>query len=169
MDVSTAVWNRVKETADRFFRGMTNDAVQAALAAFDWMLEQRRQGRRVIAVEADALPDRYAEPVLPGVDEALGSGAWTWLVERPHPWRRQLWIKGRRMRAGSVVADLEANRWTPEETARQFDLPLDAVLEARRYADANRELIEAEAIEERGRVQRMITSHPPERVRAHPR
>lgn len=166
VDVTDAVWTRVKQTADRLFRGAISDAVMAALTAFDWMLEQKREGKRVIAVEPDALPQRYSEAVLPGVDEALRNERWTWLVERPHPWRRQLWIKGRRIRAAEIVGDLDANGWTPEEAARQFDLPVDAVLEAQRYVEADRELIDAEMIEEQRIAQQAATAHPPDAVHA---
>src|SRR5256712_10602556 len=130
VDVPESGGRRIRRTADRFFRGVTNEAVLAALSAFNWMLEQKRQGRHVISVEADALPERFSEAVLPGVDEALGNEDWTWLVRRPHPWRRQLSLKGRRITAGQLADQMGANHWTPEETARQFDLPVEAVLEA---------------------------------------
>lgn len=169
VDVSEAVGGRVRQIANRFFRGVTNDAVLAALAAFGWMIEQKQQGRRVIAVDTEALPERYSEPVLPGIDEAIANERWTWLVEQPHPWRRQLWIKGRRMRAAEVVGHMKGNGWTAEETARQFDLPVEAVLESQRYVEANSELIEAETMEEQRVAQRAATLHPPETVRATPR
>lgn len=169
IDVSQAMWTRVKETADRFFRGVTNDAVLAALAAFNWMLEQRRQGKRVIAVDPDVLPARYSEPVLPGVDEAFGDQRWTWLIEQPHPWRRQLWIKGRHVKAGQLVGQMNGNAWTPEETARQLDLPVDAVREAERYVEANRDLVEAEAIEEERAARRLANARPPDVAGAPPR
>lgn len=166
MDVSDAMGAAVKRTADRFFRGAVSDAVAAAFTAFTWMLDQKRQGRKVIAVDPHAMPDQYAEAVLPGVEEALGNERWTWLIERPHAWRRQLWVKGRRMRAAQLAESMEANRWTADETARQFDLPIDAVLEAQRYVEADRELIEAETIEEQRIARATATSHPPEVARA---
>lgn len=169
VDVSEAVGTSVKRMADRFFRGAVSDAVVAAFTAFSWMLDQKQQGRRVVAVEPDALPERYSEALLPGVDEALANDRWTWLIEQPHPWRRQLWIKGRRMRAAQMVGHMNGNGWSAEVTARQFDLPVDAVLEAQRYVDGNRELIEAETIEERRIAQRMATAHPPEVAGAAPR
>jgi len=164
VDVSDAMGAAVKRTADRFFRGAVSDAVAAAFSAFTWMLDQKQQGRKVIAVEPDALPAQYAEAVLPGVEEALANDHWTWLVERPHPWRRQLWIKGRRMRAAQLVERMDANRWTADETARQFELPVDSVLEAERYVEANRALIDAETIEEQRIVRAMTTAHPPAEV-----
>ena len=169
VDVSDAVRISVKRTADRFFRGAVSEAVVAAFTAFSWMLDQKQQGRRVVAVEPDAMPERYTEALLPGVDEALGNARWTWLIEQPHPWRRQLWIKGRRMRAAQLVGHLNGNGWSAEETARQFDLPVEAVLEAQRYVDGNQQLIDAETIEEQRIAQRMATAHPPEVVSAVPR
>lgn len=168
VDVTDAVSTGVKQNADRFFRGVTNDAVMAALTAFGWILEQKRQGKRVIAVDPDALPERYSEVVLPGVDEALAEQRWTWLIEQPHPWRRQLWIKGRHMTAGQLVGHMNGNGWTAEDTARQFDLPVDVVLEAQRYVEANAALVAAEAIEEERAARRMATAHPPEVVGAAP-
>jgi len=44
--------------------------------------------------------------------------------------------------------------WAPEETAHQFDLPLEAVIEAVRYAGNARELIAAEEAENRIVAQR---------------
>ncbi|OGN82673.1 MAG: hypothetical protein A3G84_03280 [Chloroflexi bacterium RIFCSPLOWO2_12_FULL_71_12] len=167
--MSEAMGTRVKQTADRFFRGAVSDAVAAAFSAFTWMLDQKRQGRRVIAVEPDAVPERYSEAVLPGIDEALSSNRWTWLVERPHAWQRQLWIKGRRMRASELVGHMNGNGWSADETARQFDLPVEAVLEAQRYVETDRELIDAETIEEQRIAFTMATAHPPEVASAAPR
>lgn len=169
VDVSDAVSTSVKRTADRFFRGAVSDAVVAAFTAFSWMLDQKQQGKRVVAVEPDAMPERYTEASLPGVDEALAHARWTWLIEQPHPWRRQLWIKGSRMRAAQLVGHLNGNDWSAEETARQFDLPVEAVLEAQRYVDDNQQLIDAETIEERRIAERIATAHPPEVLSAAPR
>ncbi|MGH2378992.1 MAG: hypothetical protein ACRDGT_11015 [Candidatus Limnocylindria bacterium] len=166
VDVSEAMSAAVKRTADRFFRGAVSDVIAAAFSAFTWMLDQKRQGRKVISVEPDAMPERYSEAVLPGIEEALANERWTWLIERPHAWRRQLWIKGRRMRAAQLVGHMNANDWSSEETARQFDLPVEAVLEAQRYVDGERELIDAETIEEQRIARAMATAHPPEVDRA---
>lgn len=169
IDVSETTSVSVKQTADRFFRGTISDAVAAAVAAFTWMLDQKRQGRKVIAVDADALPERYAEAQLPGLDDAVFNDRWSWLVERPHPWRRQLWVKGRRMRAAQVAERTAANDWTADEAARQLELPVDAVLEAQRYVEANRALIDAETIEQQRIARAAATAHPPEVAPAAPR
>jgi uncharacterized protein (DUF433 family) len=89
------------------------------------------------------MPARFEEPVLPGVEEQL-TNDWQWLVARPHPWRRQLWLKGRRVTAGDLARTIETEGWTPDRASAEFDLPLDAVLEAQRYAATNRALVIAE-------------------------
>jgi uncharacterized protein (DUF433 family) len=108
-----------------------------------WVIEAKRGGKRVIAVRRDRIPDQFEEPVLTGIEEQLLTDP-TWLVERPHRWRRQAWIKGRRMTAGDLARTIEIEAWSPERAASEFDLPLDAILEAQRYFAANRELVLAE-------------------------
>ena len=77
---------------------------------------------------------------------------WQFLVARPHPWRRQLSIKGRNLTVGQLVSNLRANRLTEEQAGEEFDLPLSAIREALDYYRENRALIELEAAEERRRL-----------------
>jgi uncharacterized protein (DUF433 family) len=72
-----------------------------------------------------------------------------YLVSRPHPWRKQLFIKGRNMTVANLIYSIRTNKLTPEEAAQDFDLPLAAVEEAMQYYALNRELIEIEALEEK--------------------
>ncbi len=81
------------------------------------------------------------------------SNTWRWLVSRPHPWRRQLWVKGRKLLASQVWAEMRANQLTLEQAAEDFDLPSEAVEEILRYCEANAALIALEADEERRRLQ----------------
>jgi len=151
-DVPEATDARVRETARVFYRGVVSDAVTTALETFQWVIDARSRGKRVIATDADSLPPTYEEPVIAGL-EGLGQD-WTWLVRRDHPWRRQLWVKGRNITAGDLARTASIEGWSPEETARQFDLPLEAVIEALRYAENARELIAAEEAENRIAAQR---------------
>ncbi|MFD2376384.1 hypothetical protein ACFSTJ_01515 [Ottowia pentelensis] len=73
-------------------------------------------------------------------------------MQRPHPWRRQLWIKGRKLQASAVWLDGQANGLSAAEAAENWNLPLPAVEEALAYSEAHRALIEAEADEERQRL-----------------
>ena len=80
------------------------------------------------------------------------SSEWQFLVQRPHPWRKQLYIKGTRTLASTIWGDLIANGMTPADIAEDRDVPLEAVLEAVRYCEQNRALIESEAAEEKYRL-----------------
>jgi uncharacterized protein (DUF433 family) len=157
-DVPERTQARVRETAGRYYRGVVSDAVTTALETFQWVVDARSRGKRVIATDAERLPESYEELVIAGLD-SVGSGEWTWLVKREHPWRRQLWIKGRNMTAGSVASTVVTNGWSPERMADEFDLPIDAVVEALRYAERARELIEAEEAENRIVANRYEPSH----------
>jgi uncharacterized protein (DUF433 family) len=75
------------------------------------------------------------------------------LVPSTHSWRQQLYVKGRNQTVGQLVAILQAEGWTPEEAAENFELPVVAICEALDYYHQHRELIEAEAAEERRRLE----------------
>jgi uncharacterized protein (DUF433 family) len=79
----------------------------------------------------------------------VGTGGWQYLVARAHPWRRQLYLKGRDMTVRQLVGTVKANKLTPEEAAEDLELPVEAVREALRYAEENEELLELEAAYER--------------------
>ncbi len=74
---------------------------------------------------------------------------WRYLEVRPHPWRRQLYVKGRRLRAFSVWSDMISNQLTAEEIAQSRELPLEAVRECIRYCEENRSLLEDECDQEK--------------------
>lgn len=160
-DVPERTQARVRDTAGRYYRGVVSDAVTTALETFQWVVDARSRGKRVIATDADLLPESYEELVIAGLD-SVGSGEWTWLVRREHPWRRQLWIKGRNMTAGSVASSAASNGWSPERTAHEFELPIEAVVEALRYAQTAKELIDAEEAENRLVAKRYEPSTAPE-------
>src|SRR5436305_8886530 len=67
------------------------------------------------------------------------------LEPRPGSNYRQLFLKGRRIRAAVVDEAVHGpDPRTPEEFARDFQVPLEAVLEALDYVARNRPLIEQE-------------------------
>ena len=74
---------------------------------------------------------------------------WQYLEKRPHSWRQQLYIKGRRLTAFGIWMDMMTNRDTLEETAENWNLPLEAVREVIAYCESDRELLNAEAEAER--------------------
>jgi uncharacterized protein (DUF433 family) len=74
---------------------------------------------------------------------------WRYLMSRSHPWRRQLYIKGRNMTVGQLASTVFANKLTPEQASEDLDLPVEAIREALRYYEENKGLIQMEAAEER--------------------
>lgn len=74
------------------------------------------------------------------------------LVAREHPWRRQLWLKGRSMTVGQFVATAAIEGWSVEEAADQMSLPIEQVREAFHYHEANRELVDSELRQEKERL-----------------
>src|SRR5215469_11277160 len=67
------------------------------------------------------------------------------LEPRPGSNYRQLWLKGRRIRAAVVDEVVHGpDPRTPEEFAQEYQVPLEAVLEALDYVVRNRPLIEQE-------------------------
>ena len=75
-----------------------------------------------------------------------------YLVARPHPWRRQLYLKGRNMTVGQLISTMQANHLTPEEAADDLELPVEQAKEALAYYESHCDLIEAEAREEAARL-----------------
>ncbi len=74
---------------------------------------------------------------------------WRYLVRRQHPWRQQLYIKGRNMTARQLVGSMKANQLDEAAAAADYRLPVEAVREAVAYVEGNRELLETEAEIER--------------------
>ena len=75
------------------------------------------------------------------------------LEPRPGSNYRQLFLKGRRIRTAVVDQAIHGpDPFTPDEFAEEFQVPLEAVLEALDYANQNRPLIERELDEEAARL-----------------
>ena len=79
-----------------------------------------------------------------------------YLEPRPHPWRKILWIKGRKMHVWHLVATMLRERETPEEIAKNFGLPVEAVREALDYYQRNKVLVDAETDEEGRRLRAKV-------------
>jgi uncharacterized protein (DUF433 family) len=78
---------------------------------------------------------------------------WQYLEPRPHPWRKQLYFKGKRLKAFDVWMTMLVEKMSPEETAKDWDLPLAAVEEAIQYCQTHQDLLRREAEEERHRLE----------------
>ncbi len=86
---------------------------------------------------------------------------WQYLEKRPHPWRQQLYIKGRRIKASVIWSDMIANEMSPEETADNWELPLAAVKEVIEYCETHQDLLNKEAEEGRRRLEEKGVSLEP--------
>jgi uncharacterized protein (DUF433 family) len=75
--------------------------------------------------------------------------SYRYLEWRPHRWRKTPYIKGRNLPVWNLLCSMWANKMTPEEVAQDYELPVEAVYEALDYYEKHRELLEAEAEEER--------------------
>jgi uncharacterized protein (DUF433 family) len=79
-----------------------------------------------------------------------------YLEPRPHSHYRQLWVKGRHIRAEVLYrCTVGTEPRTPEEVAQDYNLPLEIVQEAIDYAIRNEELLEAERAREAFRRQQL--------------
>lgn len=108
----------------------------------------------------DILRSLQSAPAEPTLLESPAM-AWQFLVARPHPWRKQLYIKGRKLLASIVWQDMLTNQLTPEAAADNWDLPPAAIAEICQYCEAHRDLIALEAEEERCRLQAQGVSFEP--------
>jgi uncharacterized protein (DUF433 family) len=85
-----------------------------------------------------------------------------YLEPRPGSPYRQLWVKGRHIRAEVLYRlTVGAEPRTPDEVARDYDLPVEAVQEAIDYAVRHQKLLQAERAREDDRVKRLGLDQPP--------
>ncbi len=121
------------------------------------------------------LPPPSSGPQLKNVPSPKGARApdepretpvepWRSLVRRRHPWREQLYIKGRNLTARQLVGGIKANRLDEEKAADNYDLPVEAVREALAYVAENKELLEIEAEIERLMLKRGGVARGPQTV-----
>ena len=90
---------------------------------------------------------------------------WKHLVSRPHPWRKQLFLRDRNMTVGQLVYSIRAAKYTPEQASENLELPVGAIYEALAYYAEHRALIEHEVNEERRHAREMGIPLEPEDLR----
>jgi hypothetical protein len=71
-------------------------------------------------------------------------------------------MKDRKLRAHTVWSDMIVNQWSEEETAYNWDLPVEAVREAVKYCQTHQELLQQEAEEERQYLEKQGVSLEPQ-------
>jgi hypothetical protein len=133
--------NRLREALSA---SSVKDALLRATRLVLTLTQEVQEGRRLYLADKNGNETRL---LLPDI-EYRQSGQWKYLTPRPHSWKRQLYVKGRRLTAANVWYDMQANRMTPEEGAENWELPLEAIDEIINYCEANRDLIAMEADEE---------------------
>ena len=85
-----------------------------------------------------------------------------YLAPRPRSYYRQLWVKGRHIRAEVLYRlTLGVEPRTPEEIAHDYALPVEVVHEAIDYAVHNQELLEAERAREACRMKQLGLDRSP--------
>src|ERR1700726_1686940 len=63
---------------------------------------------------------------------------WQYLVHRQHPWRKQLYVKGRNMTARQLVGSMKANQFDEAAAAADYHLPVEAVRGALVHFEGNK-------------------------------
>ena len=123
----------------------TKDAILAAVRAFTVIVREIKEGRQIFLRTAQS--GELSRLVIPEI-EALKPPKYKYLIERQHSWKRQLFVKGRRLPAATVWADMAENAMSPEEAATAWDLPLEAIYECVAYSQEHQALLDMEDEEE---------------------
>jgi hypothetical protein len=89
---------------------------------------------------------------------------WQHLVRRAHPWRKQLYVKGRNLTARQLVGWMKANAVDADKAAADHQIPMEAVREALAYVKEHSELLAIEAEIERLMLQRGGIARGPQPV-----
>lgn len=122
------------------------DAVLAAIRLGIQLGEEVRKGKQVyVSKPGFTQPERVLMPFGPIAGPK-------YLVQHDHPWKRQLFVKGRKLPAVNVWVAMRVNNLTSEEAAENWDLPLEAIYEIEEYCEANKDLLQMEAAEEKRRL-----------------
>jgi hypothetical protein len=138
---------RLSALKELFQASSLKDAILRTSTVMLVLARELATGKHLYVGERSDTAERLILPDL----EAL-EGGWRWLVARPHPWRRQLWVKGRKLLASQVWSDMSTNGLTENQAAEDWDLPAEAIKEIVRYCGQNAALIALEADEERRRL-----------------
>jgi len=122
----------------------TKDAILSAVRFYKVIANEIKEGRQLCVAENSS--GSMHKLIIPDL-EALKPARFKYLVQRPHEWERQMYVKGRRLPAASVYRDYSVDGRTPDQLADDWDLPLDAVKECISYCEENQALLQMEAEE----------------------
>ncbi len=121
------------------------DAIFKAVRLTRFLRQEISLGRRLGLKDRDG---NITDVILPEWQNAA-SASWIYLIERSHSWKKQLFVKGRRLTAAQVWLDMQTNSMTEAEAAENWDLPLEAIGEIVEYCESSRVLLKMEADEEK--------------------
>jgi uncharacterized protein (DUF433 family) len=124
------------------------------------LYEARRQFAALLALVRRSFFD---QPLLAENTES-GVAPWKYLVQRAHPWRKQLYLRGRNLTARQLVGAIRANELDEQTAAANYQLSVEAVREAMAYVESHQALLEAESEIERLMLKREGTSRGPQAV-----
>lgn len=129
------------------------DLLQQAFSLFLWAVEEALAGHHIISVDTEQVQkvNQYKEINIPALQPIIFR-SYQYLTARPHPWKKQLFLKGRNMTVGQLISTLKANNLTDEEAAEDLELPVEQVREARTYYQTHKTLVDMEAREEEARL-----------------
>ncbi len=125
------------------------DAVLLAVQLALHLAAEAKKGNQIFIGHHGEPLQRF---VMLGIERPELTG-WTYLVQHAHPWKKQLYVKGRKLPAAVVWSEMRVNHLSIEDAADNWDLPKDAIAEVLQYCDENMSLLEMEAAEE-GRLLR---------------
>lgn len=143
-NVSPEEETELQRLRDTMGASSVKDALLRATRVVLTLAQEIQQGRRIYIGEPGGSQARL---MLPDMEASVEP--WKYLTPRPHAWKRQLFVKGRRLTAANVWYDMQANDMSSTEAAENWDLPLEAIEEIDRYCQSNQALIAMEADEER--------------------
>jgi uncharacterized protein (DUF433 family) len=129
------------------------DLFQQAFSLFLWAVDEILAGHQVISVDSDQIQkiSQYKEINIPALQPFTFQG-YQYLTARAHPWKKQLFLKGRNMTVGQLISTMQANTLTVEEAAEDLDLPIEQIREAVAYYQTHHTLVDLEAREEAARL-----------------
>lgn len=75
-----------------------------------------------------------------------------YLVDIEHSWKKQLYVKGRKLPAAAVWSSMLVNNLSREDAAENWELPVAAIDEIVDFCELNKDLLQMEAAEEGRRL-----------------
>lgn len=145
IDLAARHQQLLAKLGERMGTGSDAETTRRLYDVFENLADQIVRGYKVVVVP----PEDEHPDALPEITRALSPASrYSYLVQRPHLWRKQLFFKGRRLTVGQFLHAMAVNDWTPRQAADEFEVPVEAAYEALDYGSRFRPLITAEDAED---------------------